>query len=457
MSKIAKSETNNAVVVQLGDVRAHPNADRLKLATVLGTQVIVGLESREGDIVVYFDSNLKVGHEYLHANNLYSNPEQNANTRKKGYFPKSGRVKAQKLRGELSNGFVADYETLNAVDGIEEEDLLGLNLGDEFDSINWIRICAKYIVPRKDPGAGGANKLHARHKMVSEVFHRHWDTKQLMRCIASANPICLGYLEEKVHGTSGRSANVECFVDRSSYTGGLFKFVYKCIRPLLTKKAKKSVGHKLLVDLPYRDFVSWIPGLLKKDWRVVSGTRRVDSIRNHIAPVREAIDAKIAPHLRKGEEVYYEIYGYDHNGTLIQSTGGHAFKYDCRPGEWKAMLYRVTITTPDGFVVDLPRHMVYKRAEELGIEKSRLVKTINFGRGATRDPVFTRLIEAEVVGHEAGVSLLDAATMREGVVLWFQDPTAPTGWTCLKHKSEEFLLLESKARDNDCGDIEDEL
>jgi len=33
---IQRSPTNNAIVVKLENVRPHPNADRLKLATVLG-------------------------------------------------------------------------------------------------------------------------------------------------------------------------------------------------------------------------------------------------------------------------------------------------------------------------------------------------------------------------------------------------------------------------------------
>ena len=37
-----KEETNNAIVVKLNNVRKHPNADRLQLASVLGTTVVTG-------------------------------------------------------------------------------------------------------------------------------------------------------------------------------------------------------------------------------------------------------------------------------------------------------------------------------------------------------------------------------------------------------------------------------
>ena len=68
---LTKSETNNAIITRLCNVRKHSNADRLKLATVLGAQVIVGLEAQEGDLVVYFDSNLRLSHDYLYNNNFY--------------------------------------------------------------------------------------------------------------------------------------------------------------------------------------------------------------------------------------------------------------------------------------------------------------------------------------------------------------------------------------------------
>ncbi|MFH1547257.1 MAG: hypothetical protein ABIC57_02110, partial [bacterium] len=115
---MTKNDTNNAIVTKLCNVRPHSNADRLQLATVLGAQVIVGLDAKDGDLVVYFDSNLRLSHEYLHFNNLYSNKELNFDSTQKGYFGKNGRVRAQKFRGEVSNGYVAELGSLNMVPGV---------------------------------------------------------------------------------------------------------------------------------------------------------------------------------------------------------------------------------------------------------------------------------------------------------------------------------------------------
>ena len=394
---LKKDETNNCIVTRLSNVRKHPNADRLKLATVLGTQVVVGLDSKEDDLVLYFDSNLKLSHEYLHHNNLYSNKELNANQTVRGYFPNTGRVKAQRFRGEVSNGYVADIRSLNFTDrGINYEqyfEIADLKEGDEFQSINGVKICEKYIVQNKTQRQGSQKNIP-----ISDMFHKHWGTKHLMRELESipANAIC--YIEEKVHGTSGRTAHVLCKTNRPWY-----KF--------------------------------WKP---KEEWKVVSGTRRVDNVDFHLPQIRQEIERRVAPHLHKGEEIYYEIYGYE-GGKEIQS----GFHYDCRPGEWKVILYRVTITTPDGFCIDLDRESVYRRAEELGLEKPYLLEIINRYED----------VEDTAIDLCGGQSALDVGTIREGVVFWFKNKY--NKWTCLKHKSEEYLMLESKQKDEGIGDSED--
>ena len=151
--KLKKSETNNAIITTLANVREHPNADRLKLATVLGTQVIVGLEAKDGDLVIYFDSNLRLSHEYLHYNNLYSNKEMNADP---GYFGKNGRVRAQRFRGEISNGYVAELSSIDALavaTGITDNNQrvypsFSLKVGDEFTHIDDVEICSKYFAEK---------------------------------------------------------------------------------------------------------------------------------------------------------------------------------------------------------------------------------------------------------------------------------------------------------------------
>jgi len=423
---LTTAAANNALVVELQNVRPHPNADRLKLATVVGDQVVVGLDAKDGDVMIYFDSNLRLSAEYLHHNNLNSNPELNADTSAKGYFGKNGRVRAQRFRGEMSNGFVASLDTLIQCGAVQHYDELELQPGDEFTHVNGVPICEKYVVPHRTPGAPGSRKKRVREP-VSEMFWKHWDTKHLLR-ESHRIPAGLVYIEEKIHGTSARTGNV------------LFK-----------------------AQRPWWKF--WAPKVVE-EWRVVSGTRRVDHIGAHISGVRKEIEEQLAPHVRKGEQLYYEIFGKAKGGAEIQS----GFSYGCKGEEYRVILYRVTITTTDGHCVDLSREAVYRRADELGLERPPLLGVAMF------HPAQSEGLEAVLEGFlggpcwvydhtcmtlqglkEAtkGKSILDASTILEGVVVWFED--AYGNWSCLKLKSDDFLCFEDKQKEKDIGDVEDAL
>jgi hypothetical protein len=324
----------------------------------------------------------------------------NVDKKTKGYFGKNGRVKTQKLRGELSNGFVNNLESLLWLDPKQIIDLNELKKGMEFNSVNGIEICRKYISVT-DISFGSKTRKKKQYE-ISGMFKRHWDTKQFMREYQNIPPGII-YIEEKIHGTSGRTGYVEV-------TG--YRKWYQIWKPK-----------------------SW------KEWRVVSGTRRMDHIDGHISETRKQIHEKLAPNLHQGETVYYEIFGHDVTGKEIQP----GFSYGCVGGEYKVLLYRVTITTPDGFSVDIPREAVYKRAEELGLMAPIQLDKLFFGD--KDDPTF---IDKYIHGNSA-----IANHIKEGVVIWHQESNG--NWNCLKHKSAEFLLLESKQLDENKGDVENVL
>ncbi len=403
---------NNAVIVELANVREHPNADRIKLATVLGTQVVVGLESVDGDVAVYFDSNLRLSKEYLHFNNLYSSKELNNNTSVTGYFGRNGKVRTQKFRGELSNGYVASVNSL-IVPEVHPSTLAELQVGDEFHTIDGVMMCEKFLC--RENTKGQPNQLKKK-KFKHTFFHRHWDTQQYMR---NKHKVCPGhiFIEEKVHGTSGRTAHLLC-------------------------------------TLPRR----WWQWRAREEWRVVSGTRRVEEITSHLPFIRKQIHDKVASHLHKGEEIYYEIFGTSQCGVDIQK----GFPYGCRAGEYRVVLYRVTYTTPNGKCIDLGRQQVYARAAELGLESPVVLEEGYYNDEMLGDDNYVTsssdgwdctTLEDQVVAYAQGKSTIDANTLLEGVVVWFQDLYG--NWKCLKHKSPEFLLVESKLRDQGHSDVED--
>jgi len=410
-----KSETNNAIVVRLQNVRKHPNADRLQLATVLGTQVVIGLDMEENALVLYFDSNLRLGAEFIRYNNLSSSAELNEDPKAKGYFPKSGRVRAQKFRGSFSNGFVAP---INSIFKIPDVNLDGMSMpgiveGLEFTHFNDVEICSKYIIPVAMPVAFNARSRRCKRRQAERLFFwRHWDTKQLMRCLNQiGDEGRLVYVEEKIHGTSGRTGHVLVKNNRAWWQ-------------------------------------FWIP---REEWKIVSGTRRVDNLSGHIGDVRQSIEDQVRSHLHKGEQIYYEIFGYNFTGKAIQD----GFSYGCRPGEFKVVLYRVTITTLDGTCYDLDREQVYARARELNMLVPSHHEYIMGDECARRLCENLQNVDFVKLKGASLRSSLDEDTLLEGLVFWFQDDEGH--WTCLKHKSEEFLEFTSKQVDEGAGDVEDSL
>lgn len=429
--ELIKSETNNAIITTLSNVRKHPNADRVKLATVLGTQVVVGLDANNGDEVVYFDSNLQLSHIYLSKNNLYAKEymELNDNPTVIGYFGKNGRVRARKFRGEISNGYAAPLESLANAVLIKYFDA---KVGDEFTHINGIEICRKFIIPvsykhkrkssRKRKFTFGS--LFKKKPVEStDMFWRHWDTKKLMLGSHSIPNTGKIYVEEKVHGTSGRTGHV-LFNRRRKW--------YQIWKPKHTSF-----------------------------WKVVSGTRKRDTTNGHMKVERKIVHEKLAPHIRKGEEVYYEIYGWELGGGAVQK----GYPYGCKrysnkeafetftnswdkPLPFKVMLYRVTITTEDGYKYDLSREQVYRRAEELGLEKPIVLYEGLLLGFWERDVALQKIIN-----YAQGQSHLNEDTLLEGIVVWFENIAG--NWSCLKHKSEEFLEAEDRNRDKGIGDVED--
>lgn len=107
--KLTRSKDCNpnylAKIVQIDSFRPHPNAERLKLATVDGYIISTSIDSAEG-IYVYFPVECVINSDFLKVNNLYRKADLNLDPTKQGFFEESGRVKCIKLRGLASEGLI---------------------------------------------------------------------------------------------------------------------------------------------------------------------------------------------------------------------------------------------------------------------------------------------------------------------------------------------------------------
>lgn len=170
---------NQAIVVKVNKIIPHPNADKIALAKVFGTQVVVSKDLKEGTVLIYVDSNMVMSEAFLHNNNLYRHCEMNKDTTKSGFFEDNGRVKAIKMRGEISDGFLFPIEFLHYI----HNDLLitDFPIGKEFDAIGGLEFCSKYI-PKRNPVKGSRSGNKERKKLEVPMFVEHFDT---LKCRAA--------------------------------------------------------------------------------------------------------------------------------------------------------------------------------------------------------------------------------------------------------------------------------
>lgn len=167
---------NCATIIKINSIKSHSNADKLQIVNLFGTQVITGMDAKEGDLMIYFDSNLKLSEEYCKENNLYRAPELNKDNKEIGYFEENGRVKAIKLRGEFSDGVLMPISSLDFITTDKGKYPTSFEQGFEFNDFLGVKICEKYI-PKlsKIPGQPGQKKNSGRRAVSSPMFVEHYD------------------------------------------------------------------------------------------------------------------------------------------------------------------------------------------------------------------------------------------------------------------------------------------
>jgi hypothetical protein len=427
-----------AIVCRLTNVRKHPNADRLMLATVQGYQVIVGLNAQEGDLGVFFPCDGMLTANHLRANKLYATDPATGD-KMGGYFGKNGRVRAQKFRGEKSDGFWQEADGFTWCGG------LSLKEGEEFDTLNDEKICQKYYTPETLKALyRKSNSRAAKATVVYPTFFQHYDTKQLRNNAASIPAGAVIYVSEKLHGTSGRTGHVQPVIRRGRFAAFVRRvlgredpWVYVCgtrrtIREVKTDKAREGYYGK-------------------EQFRLI---------------IHDAIKRS---GLRKGEIVYYEIVGFTDTGQSIMAIyditdkqvakrygNKMVFSYGCgvSPGEQltRFYVYRITQQSPDGAVVDLSWDQMIARCSQLGLPA--VPELDRFMHDGDVDGLLAR-----VDAHTRGDSTLSTDHIREGVVCRVEHPEVYSNnqsLIALKYKGFHFCEMEGiKKNDDAYVDVEE--
>jgi len=350
-----------AYITTLKNVRKHSNADRLKVAECFGNQVIVDLDSAEGEMGIYFPVDGKLGKEYAETNNLLRKKDEQGNEIGGYLDPDKRNIKAIKLRGEKSDGLFMPLSSLADFCNLDD-----VNVGDRITTLNGTLICEKYIPRSNKRHSNTCNKLKTKKVIDFPLFKEHTDTEQLDYNLGEFKKGDLCYITLKMHGTSQRTA-------------------------YLPKENDKNF------------FTRWLNKIHKK-WDIVTGTRRV--VLNNIDKAvdggfygndgfRKGYHDFFKGKLQKGESIYYEVVGYVNETTPIMPDGDNKkvqdkeftkqygdktrFSYGCEQGFNNIYVYRMTMTNEDGYAVEYPYELVKTRCEEMGancvLELERFIYT----------------------------------------------------------------------------------
>lgn len=351
----SKSEHYNpnylAQIVAVDNFLPHnnPEVTKLKVAKVGGFDVIVGIDEQPGKFI-YFPVNCTINPKFLNWANLYRHTELNNDAQKSGMFEDNGRVKAIRLKGQVSEGFLLPLMSFvtfaeSMLNNIFDEG--ALEPGIEFDQVecngNAFWVNKKYVIHASQQGGtpNGNNGVKKRGKtlkkfnrILPDQFRFHYDTIILRKCPWVITPDSLISITSKWHGTSHISAFV------------------KCKRPLTFREKLAN----LILRTPERfydyDHIYASRSVVKNQYinrNVNNGFYNVD--------VWKCADDYLQPFMQKGMTIYAEICGYLPTGCYIQKN----YDYGCVPPSdgkyeqgvnYKVMVYRITITNVDGVVYE---------------------------------------------------------------------------------------------------------
>lgn len=337
-----------ATIVKIDNLHPIEGADFIQRTIIYGNNVIIGKDIKEGDIMLYFNSGTKLNPEFCKVNNLYTNTEYNIDpTAKPGYLSyKQSRVKAIKLRGIISDGFLLPLNSLDKFltindyyQGIEIKmeyntllDGSPFKVGDTFTTINNIDICEKYIVapPRNtNPGGSAPNKNTVKLKdlLVKDQFRLHTDTAHFARNLSKFNPTDNIVITRKYHGTSGISSYI--LIQRS------LNFIERLLLWFGINIPTTEYGYIYSSGKPKSGLPKGI--FNNKDLSTYNNTNKSFYKENYWLTAFN----KLKPSLEKGITLYYEIIG--------EGIQGKDYTYGF---DHEIFIYRITQTNIDGIVYE---------------------------------------------------------------------------------------------------------
>ena len=207
MLKISNGANPNylAKIVELKGVQKHGNADKLQTVNIDFQTVVTGMDAKDGDLYVYFPVESSLNADFLSHTNSFRDKTLNADQNQVGFFEPHGRVKALRLRGEKSMGYIVPILVVEEFIG---DGGLSEFVGQEFDTINDIILLKKYEVKPKGTANVKQGKAPKLSRLIEGQVHLHIDTENLRKNAHKINPDDIISITYKTHGTSWWTGNV---------------------------------------------------------------------------------------------------------------------------------------------------------------------------------------------------------------------------------------------------------
>lgn len=422
-------------IVKVKELRAHPNADKLYIATFFGNDTCVSIDTQVGDIGVYFPCDLQLSLEFCIANHLCRKlPDGTADT---GYMEVDKRnITAIRLRGERSDGLYLPISCFNYC--YDDDASAYLKVGDIISEVNGHPICNKYIPrTRKQNNINGSNVSKTRkHKdPIAPLFKEHIDTAQLAYNLNAFKPGDLIEITRKLHGTSARIGYLP-----------VLKGYKRTLWDKITRKDGKPIYQYDYIDGTRRTLLVSYDG----------GFYGSNEFRKHF---HEAIKGK----LHEGETCYAEIIGFTDDGVPIMGSVSNkktndkafikqygdmtTFSYGCDPTGVTApkndfYVYRMTLTTHDGYTVEYSPEYTRYRCEQMGV-KFVPIEWRGYIPEHPASETDDTITAGEWIMNKAeqyydGPEPIDPRHVREGVVVRLVDKPS---FTAYKIKNFSFKLI----------------
>lgn len=404
--------------------RPHPSADKIKLGTCLGNQVVIGIDTEEDSIGVFFPTDGQLSEEFCKEHDLIAYTDTETGEKKGGFFDQRRRVRAQKFRQEKSDGYWCPISMFS----FTGYDITKLKEGDVFVELNNIPICNKYITKATRNATGEKQKKSTRRE--TPMFPAHFDTEQFRYYADKIKPGSILSITLKLHGSSFRLCHTLDDIELKWYE----------------KLWNKTFSNK-------------IPD---QKWNYLNGSRNVILERGNgvgwygTEEFRYEAVKQLIGNLHKGEIIYGEIVGWVNEQMPIMHSVKTSvlkdkeftkkygeemyFKYGCPQGTRKIYIYRIAYATVDGHIIDLPWNAVKQRCAELGAEPVlEIVSPFVYDGNVEK---LRELVES----HTEGEDLIDASHIREGCCVRVENGL---DLSVYKSKSHTFLVLEGVIKDKD--------